>query len=254
MQLSFLGTGTSMGVPIIGCTCAVCTSSDPRNKRLRTSALLRFDGLQVGIDAGPDFRTQALAVGLRQLDALLLTHSHFDHVAGIDDLRPLNFRQQQPMPLYGDARTLRDVRERFSYAFTDGSDGSTRPSLALHTVDGPFQLGATTITPFLVMHGTWPITGYRIGALGYVTDASVLPAESRALLRDLDVLVLNALRFQPHPTHFSLPEALDVIADLRPRQAYLVHLTHEFEHVAVSAQLPDGVFLAYDGLVVDVCA
>ncbi len=254
MQLTFLGTGTSMGVPIIGCTCAVCTSKDVRNQRMRTSALVRFDDLQVLIDAGPDFRTQALAADLHHLDALLLTHSHFDHVAGIDDLRPLNFSQGRPTPIYGDERTLHDVRERFSYAFSDGSDGSTRPSLELHTLDGAFQLGHTPITPFLVMHGTWPITGYRIGTLGYVTDASLLPAESRAHLRDLDVLVLNALRFEPHPTHFSLQEALDVINDLRPRQAYLVHLTHAFDHAEVSQKLPAGVFLAYDGLVVDVCA
>lgn len=254
MQLIFLGTGTSMGVPVIGCTCPVCTSTDPHNKRMRTSALLRVDAQQMLIDAGPDFRTQALRVGLQRLDALLLTHAHFDHVAGIDDVRPLNFRQRTPLPIYGSERTLRDVSERFSYAFSDTADGSTRPSLELHAVSGPFTVGGSTITPLPVMHGTWPIIGYRIGGLGYVTDASLVPAETMRLLRGVDVLVLNALRFEPHPTHFSLAQALEVIAELQPRQAYLVHLTHAFEHEAVNAQLPEGVQLAYDGLMVELCA
>lgn len=247
MQLKFLGTGTSMGMPIVGCDCPVCASTDPRNHRMRTSALLRVHGQQMLFDAGPDFRMQALAANLRHLDAVLLTHSHFDHVAGLDDLRPLTFRSGA-MPIFGSASTLADVRMRFNYAFTATSEGSTRPALQLCTIDGPFSIGATRIVPFDIMHGTWTITGYRIGSLGYVTDASAIPATSMALLRDLDVLVLNALRFDPHPTHFSLDEALGVIADLRPRRAFLVHMTHSIDHATVSAQLPAGVELAYDGL------
>lgn len=255
MQLTFLGTGTSMGVPMIGCTCAVCTSSDVRNQRLRTSALLNLNNQQVLIDAGPDFRIQALKARIQQIDALLLTHSHFDHVAGLDDLRPINFRQKRAIPVYGDQQTLDAVRERFHYAFAEhnSSQGSTRPALELNRFDGPFQLADTEIKPLKVMHGTWQITGYRIGSLGYITDASVLPAESRAQLRGLDVLVLNALRFEPHPTHFSLQEALEVVEDLKPRRAYFVHMAHDIDHGEVSAQLPNGVFLAHDGLVVDVC-
>lgn len=243
-----------MGVPVIGCRCAVCTSSNPRNKRLRTSALLEVDGLNLLIDAGPDLRQQALAAGIARIDAVLLTHAHADHVAGLDDLRPLNFAQRGAIPLYGVARTITFIRERFAYAFTNSSEGSTRPSLELIEIDGrtAFQIGGTLITPFDVQHGGWTITGFRVGGLGYVTDASAIPAASLAHLRDLDVLVLNALRFAPHPTHFSLGEALEMIDDLRPRRALLVHMTHDMEHEQVNATLPDNVRLAYDGQVVEV--
>lgn len=251
MLLRFLGTGTSMGVPVIGCGCAVCTSPDPRNRRTRTSALLKTDGKTILIDAGPDFRTQALAAGLTALDGVLLTHSHFDHVAGLDDLRPLCHRMGC-VPVYGSERTLADVRERFAYAFVETSAGSTRPSLDLRPIDAPFTLGGTTITPLPIIHGTWPITGYRVGNLGYITDASHIPPDTWAQLGDLDVLVLNALRQEPHPTHYSIDQALAVIAELRPRRAYLVHMTHNVEHVTTSAVLPSGVALAYDGLEVTV--
>ena len=251
MQLRFLGTGTSMGIPVIGCDCPVCTSGDRRNRRMRTSALLRTAGQTILIDAGPDFRIQALDAGLRHIDGVILTHSHFDHVAGIDDLRPLG-SHGSCVPIFGSPRTLADVRERFAYAFTESSVGSTRPSIELRPIEAPFQIGPTAITPLAIIHGPWPITAYRIGGLGYVTDASGIPPESADLLRGLDVLVLNALRYEPHPTHFSLTEALDVIADLRPRRAFLVHMTHAFDHDAAGAQLPPGVAFAYDGLEIEV--
>lgn len=250
MQLRFLGTGTSMGVPVIGCGCSVCTSSDPRNRRTRTSALLRTAATTVLIDAGPDFRLQALAARLAHIDAVLLTHSHFDHVAGLDDLRPLCF-QGGCLPIYGSHSTLVDVRERFAYAFSETSAGSTRPSLDLRPVDTSFMVGDLAIQPFDVLHGTWTITGYRVGGLGYVTDASGIPPASWALLKDLDVLVLNALRHEPHPTHYTLAQSLEVIAALAPRRAYLVHMTHGIDHAAGSA-LPAGVEFAYDGLEVTV--
>ena len=253
MQLRFLGTGTSMGVPVIGCECAVCRSPDPRNKRTRTSALLRTGQETILIDAGPDFRTQALAAGLRQIDAVLLTHSHFDHVAGLDDLRPLCHKVGS-VPVYSSARTLGEVRERFAYAFTETSVGSTRPSLDLHPVDAPFTIGSSAIRPLEILHGTWTITGYRIGGLGYVTDASAIPPEAWAQLGGLDVLVLNALRFDAHPTHYTIAQAVEVIAALRPRRAFLVHMTHSVEHVAAGAALPPGVEFAYDGLTVDVAS
>lgn len=243
-----------MGVPVIGCRCAVCSSSDPHNKRLRTSALLEIDGLNLLFDAGPDLRQQALAAGLARIDAVLLTHAHADHVAGLDDLRPLNFAQRSAIPLYGTARTLAFIRERFGYAFTNSSEGSTRPALELVEIDGQtvFQIGGVTVTPFDVLHGTWTITGFRIGGLGYVTDASMIPTASLAHLRDLDLLVLNALRTTPHPTHLSLNEALTLIDELRPRRALLVHMTHDMEHETINATLPDHVRLAYDGQVVEV--
>ncbi len=251
MHLRFLGTGTSMGVPIIGCDCAVCTSSDPRNRRMRTSALLRTDDRTILIDAGPDFRLQALSVGLRHIDAVLLTHAHFDHIAGIDDLRPLT-EKGDCMPIFGSPRTVYEVRSRFDYAFQETSAGSTRPRIELHSIESPFTVGKTSITPLAIMHGTWEITAYRIGGLGYVTDASYIPPASYESLRNLDVLVLNALRYEPHPTHFTLAEALEVIHDLQPRRAFLVHMTHAFDHASASAELPAGVAFAYDGLEIEI--
>lgn len=251
MQLRFLGTGTSMGVPVIGCDCTVCSSTDPRNRRMRTSALLRTADRTILIDAGPDFRAQALAAGLRRVDAVLLTHSHFDHVAGLDDLRPLCF-DGGCVPVYGSPQTLADVRERFAYAFNETSAGSTRPSLDLHPVESVFAIGATPIRPFDVKHGTWTITGYRVGGLGYVTDASDIPPTSWALLGGLDVLVLNALRYQPHPTHYTVEQALEIVAALQPRRAYFVHMTHAVDHAEASASLPPSVAFAYDGLEVTI--
>ena len=239
-----------MGVPVIGCACAVCTSTDPRNRRMRTSALLQTAAETILLDAGPDFREQALAVGLRSLDAVLLTHSHFDHVAGLDDMRPL--AAAGCVPIYGSPRTLADVRERFAYAFKESSAGSSRPNLDLRPIEAPFLIGTTAIQPLAVQHGTWVITAFRVGGLGYVTDANAIPPASWPHLCGLDVLVLNALRYEPHPTHYSVAQALDVIAALRPRQAFFVHMTHDIEHAAASRQLPPGVAFAYDGLEVTV--
>ncbi len=253
MRLTFLGTGTSMGVPVIGCRCAVCRSDDPRNRRLRTSALVETGALTLLIDAGPDLRQQALGVGLTRLDAVLLTHAHADHVAGLDDLRPLNFAQQRAIPVYGSRETLAAVRERFAYAFAE-PDGSTRPSLDLIACDPaePFFIGPVAVRPLDIQHGSWTITGFRIGRLGYVTDASAVPPASREQLRDLDVLVLNALRPTPHPTHFSLDEAVALAEELRPRRTLLVHMNHEVDHETCNARLPAHVQLAYDGQVVEI--
>jgi phosphoribosyl 1,2-cyclic phosphate phosphodiesterase len=248
MRLRFLGTGTSMGVPVIGCRCPVCSSDDPRNRRTRTSALLRTGSEIILIDAGPDFRTQALTADLCSIDAVLLTHAHFDHTAGLDDLRPLCF-QGASVPVYGSPLTLADVRTRFAYAFNDGTSvGSTRPSLELCPVEQPFRIGSTLVQPFNVQHGSWTITGYRVGGLGYVTDANHIPATSWALLHGLDVLVLNALRYEPHPTHYTVEQALAIVAELRPQRAYFVHMTHTIDHAQASRDLPPGVEFAYDGL------
>jgi phosphoribosyl 1,2-cyclic phosphate phosphodiesterase len=243
-----------MGIPVIGCRCAVCRSSDPRNKRLRTSALLEVAGMSLLFDAGPDLRQQALAVGLQRLDAVLLTHAHADHVSGLDDIRPLNFAQKSAMPLYGAASTLGFVRERFKYAFVNGSEGSTRPALDLIEIQdqSPFRINTIQVLPFDVAHGTWTITGFRIGGLGYVTDASFIPPASLEALRGLDVLVLNALRPAPHPTHFSVDQARALIDELRPRRAFLVHMTHDLDHETTNVTFPDNVRLAYDGLIVEV--
>ncbi|GIW91854.1 MAG: MBL fold metallo-hydrolase [Pirellulaceae bacterium] len=250
MQLRFLGTGTSMGVPVIGCDCPICTSSDPRHHRLRTSALIRSHGLTILIDAGPDFRIQALNAGLRRIDAVLLTHAHFDHVAGLDDLRPFCLRQGS-LPIFGSARTLADVRQRFAYAFDDSSQGSSRPSITLHAVEEPFQIGPLTIVPIAVPHGTWMITAYRIGALGYVTDASTVPPSAIMALRGVRVLVLNALRAEPHPTHLSIAEAGRVAQEVGAQRTFLVHMTHSVDYRA-DYGLPPEVTFAYDGLEIEV--
>jgi phosphoribosyl 1,2-cyclic phosphate phosphodiesterase len=243
-----------MGVPVIGCRCAVCSSADPRNKRLRTSALLEVAGLNLLFDAGPDLRQQALSIGLRRLDAVLLTHAHADHVSGLDDLRPLNFAQRTAMPLYGSSATLGYIRDRFNYAFVNGSEGSTRPALELIEIqaNSPFRINTVEVLPFDVKHGTWTITGFRIGGLGYVTDASFIPPDSLERLRGLDVLVLNALRQSTHPTHFSVDEARTLIDELRPRRALLVHMTHDLDHEVTNVALPDNIRLAYDGQTIEV--
>jgi phosphoribosyl 1,2-cyclic phosphate phosphodiesterase len=243
-----------MGVPVIGCRCAVCASADPHNKRLRTSALLEVAGLNLLFDAGPDLRQQMLSVGLTRLDGVLLTHAHADHVSGLDDLRPLNFAQRTAMPLYGAASTLGFVRERFSYAFINGSEGSTRPALDLVEVQhlSPFRINSVEVLPFDVKHGTWTITGFRIGGLGYVTDASFIPPASLERLRGLDLLVLNALRQDAHPTHFSVGEACALIDQLQPRRALLVHMTHDLDHELTNVALPDHIRLAYDGQTLEV--
>lgn len=264
MRLTFLGTGTSMGVPIIGCTCPVCTSADPNNSRLRTSALLQLGEQAILIDAGPDFRQQALTQRITHLDAVLLTHAHYDHVAGLDDLRPLTLRTDRSMPIYGHPDTLASVRTRFDYAFTPtpAHEGTSRPALTLNALSHyePCQVeltpawGRTTleVLPFDVRHGKALVTGYRIGRLGYITDASYLPPESLELLHGLDLLVLNALRHEPHPTHLSLGEALAIIEQLQPRRARLVHLTHTFDHATTNQELPCHIELAYDGLSLNV--
>lgn len=252
MQLTILGSGTSMGVPVIGCGCAVCTSPDPRNRRLRTSALLQHNGSTLLIDAGPDMRTQVLQHGVTQLDAVLLTHAHTDHIGGIDDLRPFTMRSNQSLPIYGDRATIGRVRHMFDYAFDPAPSLSTRPQLETHEIDGPFEVGPFAIEPFEVRHGPHPITGYRIGALAYITDASSLPPPTMARLHDLDVLVINALRWTPHPLHLTVDEALVIVRELQPRQTYFVHITHDLDHAAVNAELPPDAQLAYDGQIIEV--
>ena len=251
VDLTFLGTGTSNGIPMIGCTCPVCTSEDPRDRRGRTSAVVRFDDKSILIDTSPELRIQAVAAGIREIDAVLFTHAHADHVAGIDDLRRFNELNQAHLPVFADERTAQLLRDRYGYTFQDMFPFyGGKPDLLLNVFDGPFDLFGREVLPIEVTHGRWIVQGFRFGPLVYVTDAKGISEESIDLMRDADVLVINALRARPHPTHLSLGEALDVIAEVRPRQSYIVHVSHEVSHAAVSRTLPTGVELAYDGLTV----
>lgn len=253
LELTFLGTGTSNGVPIIGCGCAVCRSADPRDRRSRSSAIIRdYDNERVYlIDTATELRSQALALGLDRVDAVLMTHAHADHTGGLDDLRRLNELMGRHLPVYANPITAAMLRERYAYAFVDQYPFyGGKPDLILHEVTGPFTPFEREIVPIPVFHGKLPILGFRIGAIAYVTDAKVIPDDAMDLLRDLDVLVLNGLRERPHPTHLSIPEAVDLIGLLQPRRAFLTHLSHETSHVAASSLLPPGVEIAYDGLVV----
>jgi phosphoribosyl 1,2-cyclic phosphate phosphodiesterase len=251
-EITFLGTGTSNGIPVIGCGCAVCRSDDPRDKRTRTSAVVRTGKLTFLIDTATELRIQALANNLTHVDAVLMTHAHADHTGGFDDLRRFNEVQQQHLPVYANATTAEMLRERYAYTFVDTfSFYGGKPDLYLHETSGPFEVMGQTVIPIPVFHGRLPISGYRIGDLAYITDAKTIPDESLELLQDLDILVLNALRAREHPTHLSFGEAIEIIQRLAPRQAYLVHLSHETSHNEAQALLPPGIEVAWDGLTVE---
>ena len=251
MKLRILGSATSIGVPVIGCDCPVCTSSDPHNFRTRTSATFEHDGRVLLIDASTDFRMQALRHKLERVDAVLLTHAHADHVGGLDDLRGFNFLQREVIPVHAGARTLREVRLRFAYIFEETQVGGGKPMIDLVPIDGPFKAADFHVTPVPLFHGELKILGFRVGRAAYCTDVSEIPEESFPLLEDLDVLVIDALRHKRHPTHFNLEQALEAIERIRPRRAVLTHLTHVFDHAALAAELPDFVEPAYDGLVIE---
>jgi len=247
--LTFLGTGTSNGIPVIGCNCPVCRSNDPRDRRTRSSAVVHLDGRNILIDTSPELRLQALATGLTRVDAVLFTHAHADHVGGFDDLRQFNFLSQSHLPVYADPQTAAELRARFGYAFVDQFPFyGGKPDLWLYEVTGAFTLFGQLVVPIPVRHGRWTVLGFRFGSLAYVTDAKEIPPESLQLLDGIDILVLNALRERPHPTHLSLAEALAVVERIRPQRAYLTHISHEISHAITSACLPPGIELAYDGL------
>lgn len=250
MRATLLGTGTSTGVPSIGCDCRVCTSDDPRDTRLRTSCLLEWDdGTKILIDASTDCRQQLLRLGLKRLDAVLLTHAHADHALGLDDLRVFNFRQRRPMPIYSNAETFRQVVRTFWYAFEKTQYEEGKPKLDLVVVDGTFEVAGKQVTVLPVVHGTLDIVGFRLGTFAYVTDALIVPPEARTLLRGLDVLVLNALREEPHPTHQTLAEAVEVIEDVRPERAFITHVGHWLSAADIDAKTPANVFSAHDGMI-----
>lgn len=254
LQITLLGTGTSQGIPVIGCRCKVCISADTRDQRLRTAAFVQAGDTGLAIDIGPDFRRQMLDNHLQNVHAVLLTHEHNDHISGLDDIRPVNFLYQRNIPMYGGARTLSELHRRFYYAFDTDYHYPGKP--LVHTVlidDSPFKFGEIGIRPIPVEHGDMAVYGYRIGSLAYITDAKTIPPGSMAELKDLDVLILNALRFQPHATHLNIEEAIAICDVLKPGQCYLTHISHEMGlHAEVDAQLPENIHLGYDGLCIKV--
>lgn len=253
MKLTFLGTGTSTGVPSIACDCETCRSDDPRDKRLRVSVLIEHAGKTILVDTSADFRQQALRANIRRVDAVLITHCHVDHVFGLDDIRPLNFRYGA-MPIFANEVAWKDLRRIFQYIFEPSHYGGGLPQLIPHTVypKAPFCIGdEIEVTPLEVIHGKLPVIAYRFNDFAYATDLKVIPPAAMEGLRDLDVLVLDCVRIKPHSTHLHLEEALSIIADLKPKRAYLTHLNHDILHARDSRLLPENVHLAHDELVVE---
>lgn len=252
MALVVLGSGTSMGVPTPGCPCVVCHSSDLRDNRLRPSVLVRNGERAVVIDTSPDFRTQVLRENLTRLDAVVLTHAHADHIMGFDDIRPFNLRKKGPMPVYASAETIKTLRRVFAYAFDEEPAVSTVPQVELHEIAGPFSIARVHFTPVALDHGDSSVLGYRFGRAAYLTDFSRLPEKSKPLLRDLDDLILDALRDEPHPMHLTVEQALEVVRELKPKRAWFTHIAHELPHEATNERLRRAgyanVQMAYDGL------
>lgn len=266
MKITVLGSGTSQGVPAIGCDCRVCRSEDPKDRRTRPSILIELppagseasgasytrDVRSILVDTSTDLRSQALVNHIRRVDAILFTHTHADHVFGLDDVRSFNQMQRASIPCYASAATAAGLRQMFGYIFEPPAQkGGGLPQIALFNIGGPFTLGGAEIVPVRVMHGRLPVLGFRIGSFAYLTDCNAIPDESWPLLDGVRTVILDALRHRPHSTHFSVAEAVDVVRRLGTERAYFTHICHDLPHVETCAQLPDGVELAYDGLVIE---
>jgi phosphoribosyl 1,2-cyclic phosphate phosphodiesterase len=246
-----LGSGTSTGVPSVACSCTTCTSDDPRDKRLRTSILIQSSSTSVVVDTSMDFRRQMLDHNVMDLDGVVFTHHHFDHIGGFDDIRPYNFRSGRPLPIFALRETVDVLQSTFPYAFgLIASTGAAVPSVDVNLIDTEsFTIGDLSFTPIPLRHGTsLRVNGYRIGNFAYCTDVNFIPDSSWQLLEGLDVLILDGLRREPHPTHFTIDQALDVVNRLKPRRTWLTHIAHQLLHAEVDPTLPSSVALAYDGL------
>jgi phosphoribosyl 1,2-cyclic phosphate phosphodiesterase len=253
-KVLMLGTGTSHGVPMIGCTCATCRSTDPHDRRLRPSIYVDVpDRARILVDAGTDLRQQALQYGINRVDAVLFTHAHADHILGLDDLRSFNTLQGSAIPCYGNREALEAIKRQFPYVFGARlQEGGGVPQLTTHDVSGPFSIRGLRIVPVPLWHGKLPILGFRFGNFAYLTDCNRIPDNAWALVEGLDTLVLDALRDQPHETHFTVEEAVAAATRIAPRRTYFTHMTHDLLHAQTNARLPAGMQLAYDGLVFDI--
>lgn len=247
-RLTVLGSGTSMGVPTIGCDCAVCQSSDPKDRRTRPSVLIEFAGKTVLIDTTPDFRQQAIREGIRKLDAVLYTHAHADHILGLDDLRPLSFHRPEKIPLYAQPEAGDLLRTMFKYIFDAKYKFGGLAQVELKPINGKLELFGATFEPVEVLHGDAPIVGFRFGNAAYLTDFSEIPEGSFGQLQSLDVLFLDALRYKPHPTHSTVDNSLRIVDRLRPKRAFFTHICHDLPHEQTNASLPENVRLSYDGM------
>lgn len=249
MKITFLGTGTSQGIPVIGSKDEVSLSLDSKDKRLRSSVLVEWDNYAYVVDCGPDFRSQMINAKVNNISGILFTHFHADHSAGLDDIRPFSYINGS-VPFYASSSVIENFKERFAYIFTTKNKYMGAPNVEVNIIDDkPFALGNLMVEPIRVIHGTLPIFGYRFGDLAYITDAKKIEKKEKNKLLNLEVLVINALRIDEHPTHFNLKEALDFIKEVNPRNAYLTHISHKLGfHKEVSKKLPENVFLAYDGL------
>ncbi len=254
MKITFLGTGTSQGIPVIGCDHPVCLSENPKDKRLRSSVLIQDEDFQIVIDCGPDFRMQMLQTGIRQLDAIIFTHEHSDHTAGLDDIRQFSHKNGA-LPLYAEARVLRDLHKRFEYIFNNDIIYEGKPQAKSVQIEAQktFKIKSKTIVPIAIMHGDLPILGFRIGDFAYLTDISFITPSELEKLNGLKMLVVDALRIEPHYTHFNLAQALDLVETIKPKQTYFTHISHRLGfHDEVEKLLPERVYLSYDGLEVTV--
>ncbi len=252
MKITFLGTGTSMGIPMIGCNCATCRSTDERDKRLRASVWIEADEKNIIIDTGIDFRQQALKMNIPGIDAVLFTHHHADHVFGMDELRPVNFLQKKTVQIYATETTINHLKRIYPYVFDGRTCPSDIPKIDYHIFGAEtFSIGSLPVQPVPLLHGHLPVMGFRIGSFAYCTDVSRIPDESYGLLQDLEVLVLGALRDRPHPTHFTLEEAVKEARKIKAARTYLIHMSHELSHRNMLERLPDKIGPAYDGLQLD---
>lgn len=249
LSITVLGSGTSVGVPTIGCHCAVCTSDDPRDNRLRPSVIVNYGGRGILIDTTPDFRQQALRFRIERVDAILFTHSHADHIMGLDDVRPFNYHQGGEIPIYGSEQTIADIQRAFRYIFDPRDTESSRPRLVCHAFDGqPISLFGLDFIPVPLSHGRGLVHGFRFGPAAYLTDHSDIPEESMEKLNGLEILFLDALRHRPHPTHSTVERSIGSVERLKPKDAYFTHICHDLPHAKTEEKLPANIHLAYDGL------